>query len=62
MARLAAFNFQEWIEEHRDLLKPPVGNRQIWEDTDMTAFVVGGPTITMTRWKNSSTSSKATWC
>ena len=43
MAKLAAFNFQDWIEEHRDLLKPPVGNTQIWEDTDMTAFVVGGP-------------------
>ena len=43
MAKLAAFNFRDRIEEHRDLLKPPVGNRQIWEDTDMTAFVVGGP-------------------
>lgn len=25
MARLAAFNFRNWIEEHRDLLKPLAG-------------------------------------
>ena len=43
MTKLAAFNFQGWIEEHRHLLKPPVGNKQIWEDADMMAFVVGGP-------------------
>ena len=43
MTKLAAFNFQDWIEEHRHLLKPPVGNKQIWEDADMMAFVVGGP-------------------
>ena len=43
MTRLAAFNFQDWIDEHRHLLKPPVGNKQIWEDAGMMAFVVGGP-------------------
>ncbi len=43
MPRLSAFNFSKWIDEHRHLLKPPVGNKQIWEDTDMMAFVVGGP-------------------
>ena len=43
MTKLAAFNFQNWIEEHRHLLKPPVGNQQIWEDTDMVVMVVGGP-------------------
>ena len=41
--RLRAFNFQAWIDEHRDLLKPPVGNRQIWEDADLMVTVVGGP-------------------
>ena len=40
---LKAFNFQKWIEEHRHLLKPPVGNKCIWEDADMTVMVVGGP-------------------
>ena len=43
MTRLAAFNFHKWIEEHKHLLKPPVGNVQIWTDTDMMVTVVGGP-------------------
>ena len=42
-AKLAAFNFHKWIEEHKHLLKPPVGNVQIWQDTDMMVTVVGGP-------------------
>ena len=41
--RLRAFNFRRWIDEHRELLKPPVGNRQIWEDADLMVTVVGGP-------------------
>jgi 3-hydroxyanthranilate 3,4-dioxygenase len=40
---LKAFDFQGWIEAHRDLLRPPVGNARIWEDADMTVMVVGGP-------------------
>ncbi len=43
MVKLAAFNFQGWIDEHQHLLKPPVGNQQVWEDTDMMVTVVGGP-------------------
>ena len=43
MSKLAAFNFQDWIDEHQHLLKPPVGNKQIWENTDMMVTVVGGP-------------------
>ncbi len=41
--RLMAFNLSHWIEEHRHLLKPPVGNQQIWEDADLIVTVVGGP-------------------
>ena len=41
--RLAPINFKKWIEENRHLLKPPVGNRQIWEDRDFMVTVVGGP-------------------
>ncbi|MGV3482681.1 MAG: 3-hydroxyanthranilate 3,4-dioxygenase [Sphingobium sp.] len=37
------FNFHKWIEEHRDLLKPPVGNAQIWQDSDLIVTIVGGP-------------------
>ncbi len=40
---LKPINFPRWIEENRHLLKPPVGNQQIWRDTDMIVTVVGGP-------------------
>ena len=37
------FNFRAWIEANRDKLKPPVGNVQVWQDTDFIVTVVGGP-------------------
>lgn len=37
------FNFHAWIDEHRHLLKPPVGNKQVYEDTEFIVMVVGGP-------------------
>ena len=37
------FKFHKWIEEHRDLLKPHVGNAQIWQDSDLIVTIVGGP-------------------
>lgn len=40
---LAAFNLKQWIDDHRDLLKPPVGNAQIWQNTEFMVTVVGGP-------------------
>ena len=43
MAIRRPFNFQKWIDEHRDLLKPPVGNKQVYEDADFIVMVVGGP-------------------
>lgn len=36
-------NFMQWIEEHRHLLKPPVGNKVVWSDEDFIVMVVGGP-------------------
>lgn len=36
-------NLKRWIDENRHLLKPPVGNKKIWEDTDFDVFIVGGP-------------------
>ena len=33
---------QAWIDEHRHLLKPPVGNKVIWKDGDFIVMVVGG--------------------
>jgi 3-hydroxyanthranilate 3,4-dioxygenase len=41
--RLHPFNFQEWIAENQHLLKPPVGNKKVFEDGQMTVQVVGGP-------------------
>lgn len=37
------FNIKKWIDENRHLLKPPVGNKQIWMDADFIVMVVGGP-------------------
>jgi 3-hydroxyanthranilate 3,4-dioxygenase len=36
-------NFKQWIEDHRHLLKPPVGNQVVYEDTEFIIMVVGGP-------------------
>jgi 3-hydroxyanthranilate 3,4-dioxygenase len=41
--RLRAFNFQKWIDENKHLLQPPVGNKKVFEDGEMTVQVVGGP-------------------
>ncbi len=44
MSRLyPKFNFKEWIDEHRHLLKPPVGNKVVWENGEYIVMVVGGP-------------------
>lgn len=43
MQSLMAFNFQHWIDDHRHLLKPPVCNRQVFEENDFIVMVVGGP-------------------
>ena len=36
-------NFKKWIKDNRDLLKPPVCNKVVWEDSDFIIMVVGGP-------------------
>lgn len=43
MAVTPPFNFKKWIDENRDLLKPPVGNKKIYEDGDFIIMAVGGP-------------------
>jgi 3-hydroxyanthranilate 3,4-dioxygenase len=43
MYTLQGFNFRDWIDEHRHLLKPPVGNRQVFENAEFIVMVVGGP-------------------
>lgn len=38
------FNLKGWIDENRHLLKPPVGNQQIFKgNDDYIVMVVGGP-------------------
>ena len=36
-------NFRQWIDEHRHLLKPPVGNQVVFEDAEFMVMVIGGP-------------------
>lgn len=43
MSRLSPFSFQRWIDANAHLLKPPVGNKLLFEDTGMVVQVVGGP-------------------
>ena len=43
MESLHAFNFRQWIDEHRAQLKPPVGNKRVFRDGDFIIMVVGGP-------------------
>jgi 3-hydroxyanthranilate 3,4-dioxygenase len=43
MPGLAAFNLAKWIDANRERLKPPVGNAQIWQNTEFMVTVVAGP-------------------
>jgi 3-hydroxyanthranilate 3,4-dioxygenase len=44
MAIRRPFNLHHWIEEHREELKPPVGNRNLYhESEDYIVMIVAGP-------------------
>jgi 3-hydroxyanthranilate 3,4-dioxygenase len=43
VSSLRPINFKRWIDEHRHLLEPPVGNAQVWADREFMVTVVGGP-------------------
>lgn len=36
-------DLRTWIDDHRDELEPPVGNKEIYEDQNFMVFAVGGP-------------------
>ena len=38
------FNFQRWIANNRQYLRPPVANRHLFDaETDMVVMIIGGP-------------------
>jgi 3-hydroxyanthranilate 3,4-dioxygenase len=45
MPFIEPFNLTQWIEENRDLLRPPVGNAQLFKTTwrNFIVMVIGGP-------------------
>jgi 3-hydroxyanthranilate 3,4-dioxygenase len=44
MAVISPFNLKKWVDEHRHILKPPVGNAQVYKDVkDFIIMIVGGP-------------------
>lgn len=45
MAGLASFNLVQWIEDNRDLLKPPMLGKPIWRDRDFTVMILAGPIV-----------------
>lgn len=43
MRALAPFDLRQWIDEHRAELRPPVCNKQVFEQGEFVIMVVGGP-------------------
>jgi hypothetical protein len=43
MPAIAPFNLHRWIAQNRDLLKPPVGNKLLFQDSGFIIMAVGGP-------------------
>ena len=61
---LDSINLADWIEDNRDSLKPPVGNKMLFGDGEFQVMIVAGPntrrTTTANPARSCSTSSRAT--
>ena len=36
-------NLMQWVAEHRDELRPPVGNKYLYDGDDFFVMIIGGP-------------------
>lgn len=43
MSIMPPINFQKWIDEHKEFLKPPVCNKMVFRENGFIVMVVGGP-------------------
>jgi 3-hydroxyanthranilate 3,4-dioxygenase len=43
MQTLSTINLRQWIDDNRHLLRPPVGNKVVYGDSEFIIMVVGGP-------------------
>ncbi|MGG1661968.1 3-hydroxyanthranilate 3,4-dioxygenase [Brevibacillus sp. NRS-1366] len=43
MSTFKTINLWKFIEENKELLKPPVNNKVIWKDAEIMVQVIGGP-------------------
>jgi len=43
MSLTPPFDLKNWVERHRALLQPPVGNKCLFDEGDLIVMAVGGP-------------------